>query len=170
MRARSAHGSVVQHGTAETPVWFRTLVPLGRRVPQVPPRKGRRVRGAHLTWGASAEPRRHVDSAHKDGSRRLGPCYARGVTEEAASPYVRFLAAAIEASLDELLAAEQIELEAEQRAALVTELLAAAARAETPKRMIKALVKTVVGSDHVEEIYAGDDELRDVFNKHIEQP
>lgn len=83
-------------------------------------------------------------------------------------PYVRFLAGAIESAVDDLRAAEQIELEDDQRVPLIAALLAQAAQAETPKRMLKALVRSLVNSELVEEIYATDSQLRDVFRKHTE--
>jgi hypothetical protein len=87
------------------------------------------------------------------------------VTEEV-PPYVRFLAAAIEASIDELTKASLLELEEDQRTPLVAELLAKAAQAETPKRMLKSLVRALVDSENVVEVYADDDVLRAVFERH----
>lgn len=88
-------------------------------------------------------------------------------TEEV-PPYVRFLAVAIERAVGDLVARERIEVEEPNRLPLISELIAKAAQAETPKRMLKALVRGLVGSEYVEEIYASDDELRDAMKKHLE--
>lgn len=102
-----------------------------------------------------------------------GPCYVPPVDEneietEEVPPYVRFLAAAIERAVADLTKRERIELEEEHRLPLISELIAKAAQAETPKRMLKALVRGLVNSEHVEEIYASDDELKDAMKKHLE--
>ena len=83
-------------------------------------------------------------------------------------PYVRFLATALEAAVADLEKRELIEVEEEHRAPLVSELIAKAAQAETPKRMLKAVIRGLVDSDHVEEVYASDGELRDHLRRHLE--
>jgi hypothetical protein len=89
--------------------------------------------------------------------------------EDGPSPYERFLASALHSSLDRLVKAEQLELVPEHTELLVAELLAAAGNAETPKRMIKKIVRTLVDSSHVDEVYASDDELSDVFQAAIDR-
>ena len=87
--------------------------------------------------------------------------------DDALSPYERHLAGALASTLDRLVREELVELEEAQREPLLAELLAAAANAETPKRMLKKTVRTLVDSDHVEELYATDDELRRILSEEI---
>lgn len=89
------------------------------------------------------------------------------MSEEDLSPYERHLLVSIETALDRLIKAEQLEVEADRRPGLMAELLAAAANAETPNKMLKKVVRTLVDSEHVEEVYASDDELREVLRDAI---
>jgi hypothetical protein len=83
------------------------------------------------------------------------------------SPYERHLAGALESTLDRLLRENLLEVDEAHRPPLLAELLAAAANAETPKRMLKKTVRTLVDSDHVEEIYATDEQLREILAEEI---
>jgi hypothetical protein len=73
------------------------------------------------------------------------------------------LKVAVGAALDELVRREVVEVSADDREDLVDELFLAAAEAENPQKMIKRMVHTLVDSDLVEEVYAGDDELGDAL-------
>jgi hypothetical protein len=89
------------------------------------------------------------------------------MSEDDLSPYERHLAGALEKALDRLIRENLAEVDEAHRPPLVAELLAAAANAETPHKMLKKTVRTLVNSDHVEEIYATDDELRDILKEEI---
>jgi len=69
------------------------------------------------------------------------------------------IAQAVNTVLDALLKDEVIELEEDRRPALVAELGAVVGEARSPKDFVKRFVRTVVHSDHVEEIYGTDDQL-----------
>ncbi|MEC7518666.1 MAG: hypothetical protein VYE22_02320 [Myxococcota bacterium] len=85
------------------------------------------------------------------------------MSDDELSPYERYLTTALAAAIDTLAADGHLEVPEEHRAALVTELLAAASNAENSRRMIKKIVRTLVDSERVEEVYASDDDLRDFF-------
>lgn len=85
------------------------------------------------------------------------------MSDEELSPYERYLTTALAAAIYTLAADGHLEVPEEHRPALVTELLLAAANAENSRRMIKKIVRTLVDSERVEEVYASDDDLRDFF-------
>lgn len=89
------------------------------------------------------------------------------MSDDELSPYERHLQSALETALDRLVSRELLEVDEDHRPALLAELLAAAANAETPNRMLKKVVRTLVASDHVEEVYASDDELREILRDAI---
>lgn len=89
--------------------------------------------------------------------------------QEEVAPYVRFLSSALHTSIDRLVRAGQLEVTEEQRPFLHRELVEAAAHAETPKRMLKKLVKSLVNSEYAEEVFATDAELREVFAATVER-
>ncbi|HJL16911.1 MAG TPA: hypothetical protein RMH99_14700 [Sandaracinaceae bacterium LLY-WYZ-13_1] len=89
------------------------------------------------------------------------------MSDDELSPYERHLLGALDDALNRLASEELVEIVPEHRAALLAELLGAAANAETPRRMIKKTVRTLVSSEHVEEIYATDDQLRDILTAAI---
>ena len=63
--------------------------------------------------------------------------------------------------LDALLKDEVVELDDDRRPALVAELGTVVGEARSPKDFVKRFVRTIVHSDHVEEIYGTDDQLAD---------
>jgi len=91
------------------------------------------------------------------------------MSEEPLSPFERFLSTALEQTLNRLIEQGKVEVEEAHREPLHGELLRAASGAETPKKMLKQLVKTIAHSDHVEEIYPSDDELLDIFRDALER-
>ena len=85
------------------------------------------------------------------------------------SPYERHLVVSLERAVERLCRDQQLEVDEARRPALVAELLAAAGNAETHHRMLKKVVRTLVDSENVEEVYASDDELREVIRASIGQ-
>ena len=53
------------------------------------------------------------------------------------------------------------------RRALLAELTTAGADGRSMKHMLKKITKALVHSDHVEEIYASDDEIKDLLKKQL---
>lgn len=107
--------------------------------------------------------------------RRIGldlddgtPVHRRSMSEvDDLSPYERHLLSALEKTLDRLVRENLAEVDDDHRQPLLLELLTATASAETPNRMLKKAVRTLVDSDHVAEIYASDDELQDILKQEI---
>ena len=85
-----------------------------------------------------------------------------GAEDEEAVPANPQITREVESALSALLAAELIEIEDDRRPALVAELATVVGEARSPRDYLKRFVRTVVHSDHVEEIYGSDDELREV--------
>ncbi len=71
----------------------------------------------------------------------------------------------VERALSALVAAELVEIDDDRRPALIAELATVVGEARSPRDYLKRFVRTVVHSDHVEEIYGSDDELREVIAK-----
>ena len=71
------------------------------------------------------------------------------------------IAQAVNTVLDALLKDEIIELDDDRRPMLVSELGVVVGEARSPKDFVKRFVRTVVHSDHVDEIYGTDDQLAD---------
>lgn len=67
--------------------------------------------------------------------------------------------------LDALLKDEIVELDADLRPNLVAELGTVVGEARSPKDFVKRFVRTIVHSDHVEEIYGTDDQLADYVRR-----
>jgi hypothetical protein len=71
----------------------------------------------------------------------------------------------VESALAALVSASLIEIDDDRRPALVAELCTVVGEARSPRDYLKRFVRTIVHSDHVEEIYGSDDELREVIAK-----
>ncbi|MEQ8277526.1 MAG: hypothetical protein RKU31_27875 [Deltaproteobacteria bacterium] len=69
----------------------------------------------------------------------------------------------VDAVLAKLEEAGAIEVEAASKKALVEELTLAALDANSPRHAIKRLCKTLLDSDHVEEVYVSDPEIEAAF-------
>ena len=92
-----------------------------------------------------------------------GPVHDPDAEEEEPEPEASpQLLRAVDAVLDALIAAEAVELEDDRRAAVVAELCTVVGEARSPKDFMKRFVRTVVHSDHVEEVYGTDNQLRDL--------
>lgn len=86
-------------------------------------------------------------------------------TPSPTNDFEELLLAALEQAITALVGSEAVELEAETRPVLLAELLDAALEARNPKAMIEALIKTLIDSDHVLEVYATDDQLAAGFQR-----
>src|SRR5690606_28005600 len=85
------------------------------------------------------------------------------------TPFTRKLRVVVGTCLDEMVRDEVIELGEGAKEALVAELVEAAADARAAQHMLKQLTRSTVASDHVEEIYASDDEVSDLFRATMER-
>lgn len=87
------------------------------------------------------------------------------VEEEAIEPtaFTLALSAALVKALETMESRQWLEVAEGAQPQLVAELVIAASDAHNPKHMLKKLVKTLVGSDHVEEVFATDNQLREVL-------
>jgi hypothetical protein len=83
------------------------------------------------------------------------------------TPFTRKLRAVIAQSLEDMVRREILEIGPEHRDSLVAELVEAAADARSAQHMLKQLTRTLVDSDHVEELYASDDEVSELFRAHM---
>ena len=81
------------------------------------------------------------------------------MSEEQVDTFLAQLRALLEQAVNAFHKKGMIELEEGELEPLMVELLGAAAMAENPKKLLKSLVKTMVQSDHVAEVYASDQEL-----------
>ncbi len=86
---------------------------------------------------------------------------------EVDTPFTRKLRAVITESLDDMVRREILEVGPEQKVPLLTELVEAAADSRSAQHMLKQLTRTLVNSDNVEEIYASDDEVTELFRAHM---
>ncbi len=82
---------------------------------------------------------------------------------QAKTEFEILLLAGLEQAIVALVSDGSVELESEQQPALLTELLEVALEARTPKAMIKVLLKTLIDSEHVLEVYATDQQLTTGF-------
>ncbi|MCA9606921.1 MAG: hypothetical protein KC619_15045 [Myxococcales bacterium] len=71
----------------------------------------------------------------------------------------------VERALSALIEAELVEIDEGRRPALIAELATVVGEARSPRDYLKRFVRTIVHSDHVEEIYGSDDELREIIAK-----
>lgn len=85
------------------------------------------------------------------------------------TPFIRSLRVALTAALDAMIQAELLDLAAERKPALLAELLEAGANARSAAHLLKSLTDAIVSSDHVEEVYATDDEVERFIRKRLEQ-
>ena len=92
---------------------------------------------------------------------------AEPVEAEPLTPFARQLMGAIDLCLDALVRSEQIELDAGAKPALLAELTTAGADGRSVKHMLKKITKSLVNSEHVEEIYASDDEISDLLKRQL---
>ncbi len=83
------------------------------------------------------------------------------------TPFTRKLRAVIAQSLEDMVRREILEIGPEHREKLVAELVEAAADARSAQHMLKQLTRTLVDSEHVEEIYASDDEVSELFRAYM---
>jgi hypothetical protein len=83
------------------------------------------------------------------------------------TPFTRKLRVVITESLEDMVRREILEVEPEQKAPLLSELVEAAADSRSAQHMLKQLTRTLVNSDNVEEIYASDDEVTELFRAHM---
>jgi hypothetical protein len=89
------------------------------------------------------------------------------VPEVEDTPFVRKLRAALEATIQKMVTKELIELDEAKRPMLVQELVVAGADARSVKHMLDKLTGTLVASDHVDELYASDDEIQTFFKSQL---
>lgn len=125
-----------------------------------------------LAAAAQAGPLRKAARAWLKGFRDAADRPAADVLEpeEAAPPpeltdFEKRLQASVDEVLGRLIASG--DLEVIDRARLLEELTRVAADARSLKHLLKKLVKTLVHSDAVEEIYATDDQLREELAKSL---
>lgn len=83
------------------------------------------------------------------------------------TPFVRKLRSALEATITKMISKELIELDDEKRPMLLQELVVAGADARSVKHMLDKLTGTLVASDHVDEVYASDDEIQNFFKAQL---
>jgi hypothetical protein len=83
------------------------------------------------------------------------------------TPFVRKLRAALEATIAKMVSKELIELDEAKRPMLLQELVVAGADARSVKHMLDKLTGTLVASDHVDELYASDDEIQSFFKAQL---
>ncbi|MEM7446618.1 MAG: hypothetical protein AAF355_00080 [Myxococcota bacterium] len=89
---------------------------------------------------------------------------------EQESPFAKALSMSLSVCLEEMCTREIVEVDEGNQAALVAELVTSACDAHNPKHMYKKLARTLLDSEHVEEVYASDDELLRTFARFLEQP
>ena len=77
------------------------------------------------------------------------------------TPFTRKLMAALSTSLDSMVEKGELELDPDRKESLLIEMVTAGSDARSVKHMLKKLTATLVESDHVEEIYPTDDQIRD---------
>ena len=70
------------------------------------------------------------------------------------------LAAAVGAAIDQMRREGNLEVEEDQVEALVNEVTEAGLDSNSPKQLVKKVVKTLIHSDRVEEIYGTDEMLK----------
>lgn len=86
-----------------------------------------------------------------------------GESAEPDASFVERLVQGLERALDAMNAQKLIEFEDANKPELIIELASAAAEATSERDLIKRVVRTLVHSDHVEEVYAGDLKLADAL-------
>ncbi len=67
--------------------------------------------------------------------------------------------------MDRLVEKELIEISPDQRSVLITEIVSTGADARNPKHLLRRVVKTLLRSDNVEEIYATDEQIISIFQE-----
>ena len=81
------------------------------------------------------------------------------------TPFTRQLMAVLSGSLDAMVEGGELELDPDRKEALLIEMVTAGSDARSVKHMLKKLTTTLVESEHVEEIYPNDDQIRDRFKQ-----
>ncbi|MEM9188987.1 MAG: hypothetical protein AAGF12_07410 [Myxococcota bacterium] len=77
--------------------------------------------------------------------------------------FERTMKAGLARALQRMAAERMVEFEADQEEVIIASLVLAAGEASTPKKMLDALVNTLVDLDEVSEVYADDSSLHQVF-------
>lgn len=121
----------------------------------------------------AAEPVRTAPSGAKDDKLQKLARLALSLDDDAEepevedTPFVRKLRAALEATIAKMIAKELIELDDAKKPMLLQELVVAGADARSVKHMLDKLTGTLVSSDHVDELYASDDEIQSFFKAQL---
>lgn len=110
-------------------------------------------------------------------SKKTSKAFKAGLTDEAPpeatpeadTPFLKTLRVALTAALDGMIEAELLDLDAGRKPALLAELIEAGANARSAAHLLKSLTDTIVNSDHVEEVYATDDEVERFIRRRLEQ-
>jgi len=91
-------------------------------------------------------------------------------SEEPEPPLSEFglrLAAAVQSAVEQLIQDGSLEVEASEVEALIQEVTAAGLESNSPKHLIKKVLKTLLHSDRVEEIYGTDEMLKATLGKFL---
>lgn len=95
-----------------------------------------------------------------------------GVAEPEATtptPFTESVTAALTQAVDHLKASGMIEVEDAKIEALRTELIEATLESTSMKKLTLRLVKTLVHSDHLEEVYGTDEEISTALQPFLDQ-
>ena len=92
----------------------------------------------------------------------------RRAAEPAASEFGERLKEALVAAVEHLRAKELVEVSDEQAPALIEEVTGAGLDARSPKQLMKSVVRTLIRSELVEEVYGTDEMLFDELRQFLD--
>ena len=98
----------------------------------------------------------------------LAPASGGSPVPEPQTPFGQQLQAAMGSAVAYMRAQGVIEVEDEAVEGLVAELVGVALEAHSPKQMMKRISRTLIQSDHVEEVFGSDDEISSAVKRFLE--
>lgn len=88
------------------------------------------------------------------------PLESEGTDEPPMSEFGLRLTAAVRAAIEQMIREGNLEVEADDVDALISEVAEAGLDSNSPKQLTKKVLKTLLNSDRVEEIYGTDEMLK----------
>ena len=89
-------------------------------------------------------------------------------TETERSPFAIKLAESIDQALRTMCAEGAIEIDEGSLETVIVEVTESGLDARSPKHLVKRVVRTLMESDHVDEVYGTDDELGAILTRSLE--